>query len=124
MEKSSVFRATCTSWNQHATWYTIPPSISNAGPWEEGVRSTKQVPFLLQGEGRIGNSRLGDGTPLSLQSQWLEPRPQVTAPSQDPGVASHPTLARLPAGGQRGRAHKDGFGAPVPEGLNWAWLRG
>ena len=55
----------------------------------------------MQGEGRLGDSRLRDGTRLSLQSQWLEPRPQVTAPSQDSGATPHPTLARLPAGGAK-----------------------
>ena len=64
------------------------------------MRGTELVPFLLQWEGRLGIAGWGK-VPLTQQSRGPESRPQVTAPSQDPGATFQPTLAHLPAWGAK-----------------------
>ena len=82
------------------------------GSLEEGVRGTEWVLFPLQGEGRLGIPGWGEA-PLSQPSLGPETRPQVSAPSQDPGATFQPIPARLPAWGAKRQKPHDGFGVPV-----------
>ena len=55
----------------------------------------------------------GGRCPHSQPSRGLETRPQVSAPSQDPGATFQPILAHLPAWGAKRQKPQEGFGVPV-----------
>lgn len=83
------------SWNQHVTWYMFPSSVVGVIGRKEREAQSWCHSYC---RGRGGWELQGGGRrPLSQQSRGPEFRPQVTAPSQDPGAAFQPTLAHLPA---------------------------